>query len=95
MPGPIQLAELKNRCKSSSGKSGATSDIAPSDYIFLPKFKEHLSGTRFSSESDAKTAAENCLHGHGRDFYPDGLKRLSCVQINASVDVEIMWKSDR
>ncbi|GBO37040.1 hypothetical protein AVEN_174791-1 [Araneus ventricosus] len=43
------------------------------------KLKEHLSGTRFSSDSDVKTAAENWLKGQGRDFY----RTRSCVQINA------------
>ncbi|GBN92122.1 hypothetical protein AVEN_80942-1 [Araneus ventricosus] len=36
----------------------------PKDYFLFPKFKEHLSGTRFSSESDVKTVAENWLNGH-------------------------------
>ncbi|GBM92616.1 hypothetical protein AVEN_160941-1 [Araneus ventricosus] len=35
-----------------------------------------LSGTRFSSESDVKTAAENWFNGQGRDFYQDGLNKL-------------------
>ncbi|GBN64265.1 hypothetical protein AVEN_180282-1 [Araneus ventricosus] len=35
------------------------------------RFK-HLSGTRFSSNSDAKPAAENC----GRDFYQAELNKL-------------------
>ncbi|GBN24038.1 hypothetical protein AVEN_242398-1 [Araneus ventricosus] len=30
----------------------------------------HLSGTRFSSNSDVKTAAENWINGQGRDLYP-------------------------
>ncbi|GBM33208.1 hypothetical protein AVEN_28201-1 [Araneus ventricosus] len=33
---------------------------------------KHLSGTRFSSNNDVKTAAENC----GRDFYQAGLNKL-------------------
>ncbi|GBO18116.1 hypothetical protein AVEN_205574-1 [Araneus ventricosus] len=33
---------------------------------------KRLSGTRFSSESDARTAAENC----GRDFYQARLNKL-------------------
>ncbi|GBM25970.1 hypothetical protein AVEN_223106-1 [Araneus ventricosus] len=45
----------------------------PSDYFLFPKLKEHLSGTRFSSDSDVKTAVENC----GRDFYQSGLKKLA------------------
>ncbi|GBO21263.1 hypothetical protein AVEN_72708-1, partial [Araneus ventricosus] len=31
----------------------------PSDYFIFPKLKTHLSGTRFSSDSDVRTAAEN------------------------------------
>ncbi|GBL85698.1 hypothetical protein AVEN_189983-1, partial [Araneus ventricosus] len=49
----------------------------------LQKFKwivwshqKHLSGTRFSSNSDMKTAAENWLNGQGRDFYQAMLSKL-------------------
>ncbi|GBL89514.1 hypothetical protein AVEN_87850-1 [Araneus ventricosus] len=37
---------------------------------------KHLSGKRFSSNSDAKTAAENWFIGQGRDFYQAGLNNL-------------------
>ncbi|GBO19223.1 hypothetical protein AVEN_70724-1 [Araneus ventricosus] len=47
-----------------------------SDYFLLPKLKEHLSGTRFSSHSDVKTAAENWLNGQERDFYQARLSKL-------------------
>ncbi|GBO20171.1 hypothetical protein AVEN_242421-1, partial [Araneus ventricosus] len=47
-----------------------------SDYFLLPKLKEYLSGTRFSSESDVKTAVENWLNGQGRDLYQIGLNKL-------------------
>ncbi|GBO24319.1 hypothetical protein AVEN_50435-1 [Araneus ventricosus] len=33
------------------------------DYFLFPKLKEHLSGTKFSSESDVKTVDENWLIG--------------------------------
>ncbi|GBM88350.1 hypothetical protein AVEN_199338-1 [Araneus ventricosus] len=48
-----------------------------SDYFLFPKLKEHLSGTRFSSDSDVKTAAENWLNGQGRDFYQAWLNKLA------------------
>ncbi|GBN16731.1 hypothetical protein AVEN_198299-1, partial [Araneus ventricosus] len=48
----------------------------PSDNVLFSKFKKHLSGTRFSSVSDEKTAAENWLNGQGRDFHQDGLNKL-------------------
>ncbi|GBO34882.1 hypothetical protein AVEN_78470-1, partial [Araneus ventricosus] len=35
----------------------------PSDHFLFPKLKEHLSGIRFSSESDVKTVAVNWLDG--------------------------------
>ncbi|GBL86506.1 hypothetical protein AVEN_194771-1 [Araneus ventricosus] len=38
---------------------------------------KHLSGTRFFSNNDVKTAAENWLDGQGRDFYQDGLNKLA------------------
>ncbi|GBN19362.1 hypothetical protein AVEN_49242-1 [Araneus ventricosus] len=37
---------------------------------------KHLFGTKFSSNSDVKTAAENSLNGQGRDFYQAGLNKL-------------------
>ncbi|GBN00211.1 hypothetical protein AVEN_213896-1 [Araneus ventricosus] len=37
---------------------------------------KHLSGTRFSSESDVKTVAENSLNGLGRDFCQAWLTKL-------------------
>ncbi|GBL80229.1 hypothetical protein AVEN_199519-1 [Araneus ventricosus] len=37
---------------------------------------KYLSGTRFSPESDVKTAAENWLNGEGRDFCQAGLNKL-------------------
>ncbi|GBM17777.1 hypothetical protein AVEN_99657-1 [Araneus ventricosus] len=47
----------------------------PSDYFLFPQLKEHLFGTRFSSDSDVKTAVENWLNGLGRDFYQAGLNK--------------------
>ncbi|GBM45233.1 hypothetical protein AVEN_63840-1 [Araneus ventricosus] len=37
---------------------------------------KHLSGTRLSSDSDVKTAAENGLSEQDRDFYQAGLHKL-------------------
>ncbi|GBN52824.1 hypothetical protein AVEN_82324-1 [Araneus ventricosus] len=45
----------------------------PSDCFLLPKLKEHLSRTRFFSDSDVKTAAENWFNGQRRHFYQAGL----------------------
>ncbi|GBO10384.1 hypothetical protein AVEN_259952-1, partial [Araneus ventricosus] len=39
----------------------------PNDHFPFTRLKEHLYGSRFSSESDAKTAVENWLNGQGRD----------------------------
>ncbi|GBN95542.1 hypothetical protein AVEN_86118-1 [Araneus ventricosus] len=66
----ILLAKLKNSCKSSSGKTRHTLDVAPN------LGSKHLSGTRLSSNSDVKTAAEDWLNGQGRDFYQAGLNKL-------------------
>ncbi|GBM78584.1 hypothetical protein AVEN_105175-1 [Araneus ventricosus] len=56
---PIQLAKLKNYCETSIGKYGATPypNSAPN------LGSKHLSGTRFSSESDVKSVVENWLNG--------------------------------
>ncbi|GBN66556.1 hypothetical protein AVEN_15360-1 [Araneus ventricosus] len=42
----------------------------------FPKLKEQLSGTRFFSNSDVKTAAENWLNGKLRDFNQAWFKKL-------------------
>ncbi|GBN45043.1 hypothetical protein AVEN_91974-1 [Araneus ventricosus] len=66
---PVLLTKLKNSVKSSSWMSGAiplASNLG----------SKHLSGTRFSSNSDVKTAAENCLNGQRRDFYQARLNKL-------------------
>ncbi|GBO45694.1 hypothetical protein AVEN_197261-1 [Araneus ventricosus] len=66
-----------------------------SDYFLLPKLKENLSGTKFSSDIDGNTAAVNWLNGHGLDFYHAELKICSCVQINSEIDLVILWNSDQ
>ncbi|GBO37234.1 hypothetical protein AVEN_56398-1 [Araneus ventricosus] len=48
-------------------KSGATP--------LQPRFGTQ-SGTRFSSDIDVKTTAENWLKGQGRNFYRDGLNKF-------------------
>ncbi|GBM34321.1 hypothetical protein AVEN_271860-1 [Araneus ventricosus] len=47
-----------------------------SEYFLSPKSKEHLSGPRFSSESDVKTAAENWLNVQGCGFCQAGFNKL-------------------
>ncbi|GBN90721.1 hypothetical protein AVEN_36227-1 [Araneus ventricosus] len=44
---------------------------------------KHLSGTRFSSESDVKTAFENWLNGQVAISAKPDSTSWSCVQINA------------
>ncbi|GBM56046.1 hypothetical protein AVEN_34742-1 [Araneus ventricosus] len=66
----ILLAKLKNCCKNSSRKSRATQHIVQ---IRKPNLgSKHLSGTRFSSNIDVKTTAENCES----DVYHAGLNKL-------------------
>ncbi|GBM24204.1 hypothetical protein AVEN_4955-1 [Araneus ventricosus] len=68
---PILLAKLKNCCKSSSRKSGATPTPCSPD--LAPNLgSKHLSGTNLSSNSDVKTAAENFWS----DFYRNELNKL-------------------
>ncbi|GBN24963.1 hypothetical protein AVEN_178696-1 [Araneus ventricosus] len=69
---PKLLAKLKNFCESSSGKTGVT----PYSPDSVPNLgSKHLSGTRFSSESDVKTFFENWLIVLGRDFCQAGLNK--------------------
>ncbi|GBN40662.1 hypothetical protein AVEN_73343-1 [Araneus ventricosus] len=72
----ILLAKLKNCCKSSSGKFGATLNPPYSPDLAPNLSSKHLSGTNFSSNSDVKTAAANWLNGQGRNFYRTGLNKL-------------------
>ncbi|GBM56276.1 hypothetical protein AVEN_151953-1 [Araneus ventricosus] len=67
------LVKLKKCCKSSSEKSGAPSPPYSPD-LATNLGSKHLSGRRFSSNSDVKTAAENWFNGQGRDFYQAVLK---------------------
>ncbi|GBL94776.1 hypothetical protein AVEN_244757-1 [Araneus ventricosus] len=60
-----------------------------SDYFLFPKLKEHLSGTRLSSDSDVKTAAENWFNEQGCDFDQGWLNKLvlrSDESLNRFVD---------
>ncbi|GBM71351.1 hypothetical protein AVEN_44674-1 [Araneus ventricosus] len=69
----LLLGKLKNCCEISIGKPRATSyspDLAPN------LGSKHLSGTRFSSESDVETVVENWLNGTGRVFCQAGLNKL-------------------
>ncbi|GBM41528.1 hypothetical protein AVEN_32332-1 [Araneus ventricosus] len=70
---PILLTKLKNCFKSSSGKF-----VSPpySPDLALNLDSKHLSGKRFTSNSDVKTTAENWLNVQGRDFYQAGLNKL-------------------
>ncbi|GBO16217.1 hypothetical protein AVEN_14710-1 [Araneus ventricosus] len=56
---------------------------------------KHLSGTRVSSETDVETVAENWLNGQDVMSAKHGEASGSCVQINDSVGLVMMWKSDR
>ncbi|GBM89175.1 hypothetical protein AVEN_235938-1 [Araneus ventricosus] len=57
-----------------SGKSGAIPPYSPD---LAPNLgSKHLSGTKFSSNRDVKTAAENWLSGKNHDFYQTELNKL-------------------
>ncbi|GBM12971.1 hypothetical protein AVEN_227431-1 [Araneus ventricosus] len=47
----------------------------PVTFLFA-KLKENISRTKFLSNSDVKTAAENRLNGRRRDFCQAGLNKL-------------------
>ncbi|GBM47835.1 hypothetical protein AVEN_5211-1 [Araneus ventricosus] len=54
-------------------KSGATSIQAR----FAPNLgSKHLSGAKFSSNSDVKTTAQNWFNGQGRDFFQSWLNKF-------------------
>ncbi|GBL77377.1 hypothetical protein AVEN_41792-1 [Araneus ventricosus] len=45
-------------------------------YFLFPKLKEHLSETRFSSNSELETSVENWLSRQGSDLYQSGVKQV-------------------
>ncbi|GBN60101.1 hypothetical protein AVEN_51095-1 [Araneus ventricosus] len=55
---------------------------------------EILYGTRFSSDSDVKTATGNWLNGQGRDFYQVELNKLVLRSDKCLNVLAIMCKSD-
>lgn len=59
-------------------------DLAPSDFHLFPKLKEHLSGMKFSSDEEVKTAVTDYLNGLAEEFFAAGyqnwIKRLKkCI----------------
>ncbi|GBO12547.1 hypothetical protein AVEN_14672-1 [Araneus ventricosus] len=56
-------------------RSSASDSFTMTQRLF-PKLKEHLSGAKFSSDSDVKTTAENWFNVHGLEFYQAGLNKL-------------------
>ncbi|GBL89725.1 hypothetical protein AVEN_104668-1 [Araneus ventricosus] len=77
MRGPILLVKLKNCCKSSSGKSGATLRTAQIWQPLITFSEIEGTGTSLPEDRDEKSATENYSMGMGH-FY-----QASYVQINA------------
>ncbi|GBM70590.1 hypothetical protein AVEN_161391-1 [Araneus ventricosus] len=72
---PKLLAKLKNCCKSllqlvNLERLPCSPDLASN------LGSKHLSGTRFHSDSDVQTSAENRFDGLERDFYKARLNKL-------------------
>jgi histone-lysine N-methyltransferase SETMAR len=51
-------------------------DLAPSDLHLFPALKDHLSGHKFSSDNDVKTAVTKWLKSQGTEFYEAGINKL-------------------
>ena len=51
-------------------------DLAPSDFHLFPALKEHLSGQRFSTDDDIKSAVTKWLNAQGTDFYRVDIEKL-------------------
>ncbi|GBM94144.1 hypothetical protein AVEN_149548-1 [Araneus ventricosus] len=89
---PILLAKLRIDAKVQ------VASLEPPPYIpdlVTNLGSKHLSRIRLSSESDMKTVVENWLNGQDVIFAKPGEASWSCVQINASIDLVMMRKSDR
>ena len=50
--------------------------MAQRDFHLLPVFKDHLSGHRFASDDDVKTAVLRLFKSQGTEFYEAGINRL-------------------
>ena len=51
-------------------------DLAPSDFHLFLALKDHLSGHKFTSDDDVKTAVTRWLKSQGAEFYETGINKL-------------------
>ena len=51
-------------------------DLAPCDFWLFPKLKEHLKGTRFTSDQEVTDAVRRWCRQQPASFFADGMQRL-------------------
>jgi len=68
-------------------------DLGPCDFCLFPLLKEHLSGTRFSSDSDIIASVEVFLQGKMNSFTSLVYKSCRNDGTSALKLAEIMWKN--
>ena len=51
-------------------------DLAPSDFLFFPKMKKHLVGTRFANDEDLKDAVVTLFNNQAATWYEDDIYKL-------------------
>ncbi|GFR87087.1 transposase [Elysia marginata] len=50
--------------------------LAPSDFYFFPKLKEHLRGNHYESDEDVEAAVRHWFRQKCVDFFTDGMRQL-------------------
>lgn len=61
-------------------------DLAPSDYYLFRNLKKHLKGTRYSDDSEVKSAVKTYFDSLPKMFFKTGLESLKlkwekCVEL--------------
>ena len=51
-------------------------DLAPSDFYFFSKMKEHLAGKRFTDDEDLQHAVMDRLNSQAAVWYEEGMTKL-------------------
>ena len=51
-------------------------ELAPSEFLLLPKLKEHFPGKRFANDEDLKDAVVIWLNNQAATWYEEGIQKL-------------------
>ena len=51
-------------------------DLAPSDFHWFPKLKEHLRGRYYESDEEVKAVVKKWFRNQGEHFFSNGINKL-------------------